>query len=276
VNCIKEQRTVLKPFLSSHGASFSLRIHNTDVSLLLYDGFDWTRTRKTIEKEVKEMRIRLTKIKQLVAKGQTQDPLTEQTGALLFNSIYVGLEQDPTQLEPDDLVAAIDEELNDDFDEIATQSSWQSLPPPHAGTSPPAPAPTSMGIPRQKSTRLHGRRLTRAKESSIEICLHNLEAEVDKYLPNDVLISRTHVTVKDIEILDHIKTSTWSKFLTGKHSDSRGNVRETDSNMVKIELRTVRSAPGHTSEEARLKVGTLLMRFRLQNLNRPDRLRCFP
>jgi autophagy-related protein 2 len=62
------------------------------------------------------------------------------------------------------------------------------------------------------------------------------------------------VTVRNLEILDHIKTSTWQKFLTELRSDSRGNIRETDSNMVRVELRTVRPVQNHPSEEARLRV----------------------
>lgn len=217
--------------------------------LMLYDGYDWSSTRSTIEREAKEMKIRLAKIKQLVANGQTQDPIIEEAGALLYNSIYVGLDQNMEELGPEAFVAAIDEELADDNDETATQSSWQSLPPPPTG---PPPSTT----PRKRTAQLRGRRLLRSKGPSIEIKLSGLRMEIDNYLPNDVLISRTFAVVKELEILDHIKTSTWQKFLTGMQSDSRGNVRETDSNMVKVEIRSVRSAPGHSSEEARLKVRT--------------------
>lgn len=61
--------------------------------------------------------------------------------------------------------------------------------------------------------------------------------------------------MEDVEIFDHIKTSTWKKFLTSSRSDSRGNIRETGSNMVRVELRTVHPVPNHPSEEARLRVG---------------------
>ena len=221
--------------------TLKVHIHDCNVTLLLYDGYDWVRTRKTIEEEVKEMRRRLTKIRQLVANGQTQDPSVEETSTLLFNSVYIGLEQDLDELEPGALIAAIDEELNDDADN-ESQSSWQSLRPP------------STGKPRVRSTRVHGKRLTRSRGPSIEFKLSGLDAEVDQYRPDERFVSRTFVTVKDVEILDHIKTSTWQKFLTELRSDSRGNVRETDSNMVRIELRTVRPVQNNPSEEARLRV----------------------
>ena len=186
------------------------------------------------------MRRRLTKIRQLVANGQTQDPSIEETSALLFNSVYIGLEQDVDGLEPGALIAAIDDELNEVENE--SQSSWQSLRPPVAGK------------PQIRSARVRGKRLTRSRGPSIEFMLSGLDTEVDYYRPEEAFVSRTLATVRDLEILDHIKTSTWKKFLTELRSDSRGNVRETESNMLRVELRTVRPVPSDPSEEARLRV----------------------
>ncbi|KAJ7219339.1 hypothetical protein GGX14DRAFT_591678 [Mycena pura] len=225
-----------------------LRVHKGDIYLFLYDGYDWAKTRKTIEGEVKEMRRRLAKIRQLVAGGQSQDPTFEETGTLLFNSVYIGLEQDVDELEPAALIAAIDEELRDDFD-TTSQSSWQSL------------RPSAGSQPRTRSLKVHGKRLTRAKSPSIEFQLLGVESEVDQYHPDEPIVSRTFVTVKDLEILDHIKTSTWRKFLTELRSDSHGNVRETDSNMVRVDLRSVRPVLGHPSEEARLRAKILPLRL---------------
>uniref|UniRef100_A0A8H7Y1H7 Autophagy-related protein 2 n=1 Tax=Psilocybe cubensis TaxID=181762 RepID=A0A8H7Y1H7_PSICU len=229
---------------------FSLKILDSDFTLFLYDGYDWVQTRRTIEEEVKEMRKRLAKIRQLVANGQIQEPMMEDTSALLYNSVHIGLEDDEDLLgEPSALIAAIDEELKDDMD-TASQSSWQSLRPSNAG-----------GKSRARSLRIHGKKLTRAKTPSMEFCLAGVNAEFDQYQPEDPLVSRAFVTVKDLEILDHIKTSTWKKFLTELRSDSRGNIRETDSHMVRIELRTVRPVSGNSSEEARLRAKILPLRL---------------
>lgn len=195
------------------------------------------------------MRKRLAKIRQLVANGQIQDPTVEDTSALLFNSVHIGLEQDEDALEdPAVLIAAIDEELKDDLD-ATSQSSWQSLRTPNSNKS------------RNRSTRVHGKRLTRSKTPSIEFNFMGLQTEFEQYGPKDPLVSRTLVTVKNLEILDHIKTSTWKKFLTELRSDSHGNVRETGSNMVRIELQGVRPVLGHSSKEFRLKVGDATARI---------------
>ncbi|KAG6336408.1 hypothetical protein ID866_2681 [Astraeus odoratus] len=205
--------------------SLRVRVHDADITLFLHDGYDWPRTRRIIEKEIKEMRKKLARIRQLVATGQTQEPIEEETSAMLFNSIHIGLEQDLDNMDPDTLIAAIDSR------------------------------------PRSAPTRIHGKRLTRSKGPSIEIHLSGLNAEVDHYRPGETLVSRSLFLVKDLEILDHIKTSTWRKFVTALRNDSRGNIRETDSNMARVELLTVRPSPHHPAEEARLRVKILPLRL---------------
>ncbi|KAI0362114.1 hypothetical protein OH77DRAFT_20625 [Trametes cingulata] len=237
---------------SSYGdTTFRMRVHDFYVTAFLYDGYDWARTRKIIEEKAREMRRKLAKIRQLVASGQTPDPSVEETNTLLFNSVYIGLEHNLDELEPGALIAAIDEELNEDF-ETTTQSSWQSL----------KPQPlSSPGRGGSHATKAHRRRLRRSKGPSIEFRLMGLDAEVDNYRDDASLVSRILATIKDVEILDHIKTSTWKKFLTSLQTDSRGNVRESDSNMVRVELRTLHPVPGHPSEEARLRAKILPLRL---------------
>ncbi|KAJ8078907.1 autophagy- protein 2 [Marasmius tenuissimus] len=224
-----------------------VRARNSDVNVYLYDGYDWVYTRRTIENEVKEMRKRLAKIRQLVANGQAQETDSEETSALLFNSVYIGLQQDANELEPDALMAAIDEELKHDL-ETASQGSWQTL-----------PAPSSK--PTGQSTRATSRRLTRSKGPSIEFQVQGLNATFDQYKPNEQLVSKLFATVENLEILDHIKTSTWKKFLTALRSDSKGNIRETGSSMVRVELRTLKPVADDPSEEARLRLKVLPLRL---------------
>ncbi len=220
-----------------------VRATNCDATLFLYDGYDWARTRRIIEEEAKNMRRRLAKIRQLVAEGQTPDPSVEETNTLLFNSVYLGLEHNVDELEPGALISAIDAELNDDF-ETASQSSWQSL----------QPQPTSPGGKSGSKRTRRSKASRRSRGPSIEFKLMGVSAEVDQYRDHPTIASRTLITVHNIEILDHIKTSTWRKFLTALWLDSKGNIRETDSNMARIELRKVYPASGNPIQEARLRV----------------------
>ena len=226
-------------------------MQNCDMTVSLYDGYDWLRTRKVIEDEVRAIRRRLVKIRQLLASGQTPDDSIEETSAMLFNSVYIGLPQDPDELEPGALIAAIDAELNDDpGTEAESQSSWQSFKQkPHQGG--------------QKSPGVQVKKLSRSRHSRIEFCLNGIQAEVNQFHNNVPLVSRVLVTVRDMEILDHIKTSTWKKFLTELRTDFRGNVRETASNMVRVELRIVRPAPELPTEEGRLRVSVIAPNVRV-------------
>lgn len=218
-----------------------MRVRECDVNVLLYDGYDWVRTQKTIETGIKTMRRRLAKIRQLLATGQTPDETVEETHAVLFNSVYIGLPPEADELEPAALIVAIDDELNEDI-ETASQSSWQTFNQPHQ----PKPRTTSGG--RTKS-------LARSRGPQVEFCLHGLRAEFDQFIPDESLASRVLATVHQLEILDHIKTSTWKKFLTELREDVKGNVRETDADMVRVELRNVHPIPDSPIEEGRFRVG---------------------
>ncbi|KAI0797999.1 hypothetical protein C8Q75DRAFT_709658 [Abortiporus biennis] len=254
---IEHYYNTLPPDANDEGAQYGettlrVRVRDCDVTLFLYDGYDWARTRRIIEEEEKKMRRKLAKIRQLVANGQTPDPSVEETNTLLFNSVYIGLDHNVDELEPGALLAAIDDELDDDAD-TASQSSWQSLKPQAAPASP-GRAPSIHRSRRHKA-------MKRSKGPSIEFKLLNLSAEIDNYRDHPELASRTLIMLRDIEILDHIKTSTWKKFLTSLRTDSKGNVRETDSYMARVELRKVYPVPGNPAEEARLRAKILPLRL---------------
>jgi autophagy-related protein 2 len=228
--------------------AFSLNVQNCDVTVRLHDGYDWEKTRIAIEQGRKAVRRRLEKIRQLLASGQVPDESVEDTHAVLFNSIYLGLRQDFDDMEPEAMIAAIDQELAEDGGDTATVSSWQTL----AGQG---VRPTH----KRQASKASGknRRLTRSRGPRIEIRLRELTASINQFKPSEPTAMRALVTVRDLEILDHIKTSTWSSFLTGMAADSRGNVRETGSNMVRAELCVVRPVQDRSVEEGRLKVRSL-------------------
>lgn len=229
--------------ISDSLSSIVVRVSNCDIRVLLYDGYDWGRTKKAIQTQIKNVKRRLAKIRQLLASGQTCDPDSDDLNTTLFNSVYVGLDQDVSELEGDELAAAIDEELND-ASEYGSESSWQSF------RKRPVVEPKGEKRPSSLSTR----NLDRSRSPSIEFSVQGLSAAFDQYLPNQPLVSKVLVTIRDFEILDHIRTSTWSKFLTAMLKDSRGNVRESESNMVKVELQTLQPVRGRSEQEARLRV----------------------
>ncbi|WVQ70336.1 uncharacterized protein L199_008562 [Kwoniella botswanensis] len=241
-----------------------IRVNECNIKILLHDGYDWQRTRKAIEDEIRAVRRRLEKIRQLLASGQKADEsmnFETSTKSVLFNSIYIGLEgKNSSEMNNEALIAAIDEEL-DDLNETeveSTASSWQTLP--------------STGVPgggvrqsiRKSKMRLKGKKLSRSKKPQIEINLTSLRSSID-FFPStssrqEMISSKIEVKVKEMEILDHIKTSTWKKFLMSMKSDNRGNVRETESDMIRIELKGITLEEGG-EEELRLRAKILPLRL---------------
>ncbi|EJT98304.1 hypothetical protein DACRYDRAFT_110744 [Dacryopinax primogenitus] len=239
---------LLKPSPELADSRFRLRIRDCDLTFSMHDGYDWAPTRKAIEEEVKAVRRRLAKIRQLLAEGQTPDESVEDAGATLFNSVYIGLPPDADDLDTEGLIAAIDQELNDEAETASQASSWSSFP-----RSSPRPQP--------RSSRSKGKRLTRSHGARIQFCASGLSVEFDQMGSRDPLGSRLLIMSRNFEILDHIKTSTWKKFLTDLHTDLRGNVREAGADMVRVELRSVRPKPDEPTEEARLRAKLLPLKL---------------
>ncbi|KZO99279.1 hypothetical protein CALVIDRAFT_534256 [Calocera viscosa TUFC12733] len=239
---------LLKPSPELSDSRFRLRLRDCDLTFNMHDGYDWAPTRKVIEDEVKAVRRRLAKIRQLLASGQTPDESIEEASATLFNSVYIGLPPETDDLDAEALIAVIDQELNDEAETASQASSWSSFP----KGSPPRLHPRS---------RAKGKRLTRSHGARIQFCATGLALEYDQMGSRDPLASRMLITARNFEILDHIKTSTWKKFLTDMHTDLRGNVRETGADMVRVELCSVRPKPDEPTEEARLKAKLLPLKL---------------
>jgi len=193
------------------------------------------------------MRRKLLRIRQIISTGEAPHEEIEDAHTTLFNSVYIGLPPEAEDLEGDALLAAIDEQL-EGTDETASQGSWQTLDKLHI------PSTITGTVSRQQEAKAPAPRLARSKRPSIQFCFYGIAAEYDIYPADAEIASRLLFTAKDVEILDHIKTSTWRKFLSQMREDSRGNVRETDSNMLRLELVNVRPVAGDSSEETRLRV----------------------
>ncbi|GAA5935848.1 Atg2p [Sporobolomyces koalae] len=232
-----------------------LRLTNTNLSVQLHEGYDWLTTRKTIEEEARAVRRRLEKIRQLLASGQTPDASAENASVLMFGSHQLGLPPGANEMTPKDLLAAIDEELNqdpaDEGDSASTAaSSWQTFPGGRSRSEagPGKPASTAVGRGRK--------RLTRSKACAIEINVRGLNANFDSFstdspsiTPATVassdaprLATKISVEVDSFDILDNIKTSTWRKFLTEMRAADGGLVRASGSPMVKLEIQTLKPA----------------------------------
>ncbi|GAA5828512.1 hypothetical protein JCM11251_000826 [Rhodosporidiobolus azoricus] len=268
---LAEPRVEEKDF-SAPASKIRCRLVNTDLAIHLHEGYDWFTTRKAIEEETKAIRRRLEKIRQLLASGQTPDGSAEKDASvLMFGSLQLGLPPGARELAPKDLLAAINEELNDspNSDAVSTTSSWQTFPGGSGDTSSSArrPAPAVVGKSRKK--------LTRSRTFAMQINLRGVSASYDAYsvapasspgrsmytsmlLPTarSQLASKLAVDVSSLDIIDNIRTSTWRKFLTELRPNDGGQVRATGAPMAKVEMSTVRPIEGvkNAKEEILLKI----------------------
>lgn len=252
-----------RPLSSAPASRIRLRISDTDISIHLYEGYDWINTRRAIEEESKAVRRRLEKIRQLLADGQTPDATAENASVLMFGSHQLGLPPGANEMAPKDLIAAIDEELEQgarDEDTVSTAaSSWQTFP---AGGARSNSAPLKKSGPAVVGR--SRKRLTRSKAFAIEVNVRGLNANFDSYSTSSSsppsstsqIASKMKVEVSSFDIIDNIKTSTWRKFLTEMRPSDGGLVRASGTPMAKFEIQTAKPAGRVNSaqEEISLKV----------------------
>lgn len=223
------------------------RLSGCDITIHIHEGYDWSSTRKAIEEKAKSVRRRLEKIRQLLASGQTPDSSGEESSVLLFGSIQLGLPPGASELPVDQLLAAINEELEEASDGASSASSWQPLP----GQPPTRRQPTLVGKSRK--------RLSRSKSYAIEVNLQEVEASFELFSPKSLLASQLRINVTTFDIIDNIRTSTWRKFLTELRASDGGTVRASGASMLRFEMNSLRSS-GKTpttptlQEEITLKV----------------------
>lgn len=211
------------------------------VTIHLHDGYDWHITRKVIEDEAKAVRRKLEKIRQLLYSGQTPDATAaEETSALLFESVQLGLPPGASELPTGELLAAINHELEQASDAGGSEatSAWQPI----AGSSASAARKRTLVGKARK-------RLTRSRTHAIEVNLRGMKLNFDAYPATNLIASRLRIDVGSFDIIDNIQTSTWRKFLTELRPSDGGIVRESGAAMVRIELDKVRSSEEATEDD---------------------------
>ncbi len=72
-------------------------------------------------------------------------------------------------------------------------------------------------------------------ELSMELKLTHCNVGLELFEQSQ-LSSRLRVTVKEFQVLDHIESSTWTKFMSSAIPSSNKRPRETDRDMIKMEL----------------------------------------
>lgn len=227
-----------------------LRVRVRDVHFIwnLFDGYDWQRTRDTISKAVKDVETKATERR---SRGSRMSPLAEDEeesviGDFLFNSIYIGI---PANKDPREL----HREINQDIDDFTSETGSYATTTTVTGAGSRQGRSTSK---REKKLRLH-----RSKHHKMTFELKGVSADLIVFPPgSEETQSSLDVRVKDLEIYDHVPTSTWKKFATYMHEAGE---KESGTSMVHLEVLTVKPVPELAASEIVLKV-------RFSVINCPD------
>jgi autophagy-related protein 2 len=223
------------------------RIKLRDFNLIwkLYDGYDWEQSKN----EVMNAYAR--------AKAQAKNGNVGGAGSSIGETSGSSLEADSNSLF-ERFLGSSPFIKNSDFDATSqTGSEVDYIVDDHSDTA--SQVSSRLGsentnIREGKRPEHSSRRLNRSKSSKLDIKLEKVNLDIDIFPNDDLLAFRMLLLIRDVEILDHIKTSAWHKFLSHMRPDNDTSPRESKSNMVRVELNSVRPTPTDSLEELRLKV----------------------
>ncbi|KAL8971490.1 MAG: hypothetical protein Q9183_001037, partial [Haloplaca sp. 2 TL-2023] len=226
-----------------------LRVRVRDVHVIwnLFDGYDWQGTRDTIGKAIADVELKaLDRISQRDRRrSQKAEDTDEESviGDFLFNSIYIGI---PANRDPRNLA----HEVNHGIEDSATET--ESTAPSALSGSPSHPSHSSPA----KHKKL---RLSRSKHHKMAFELKGVSADLVVFPPgSSETQSSIDVRVQDLEIFDHVPTSTWKKFATYMHDAGE---RESGTSMIHLEILNVRPVADLAASEIILKATVLPLRL---------------
>jgi autophagy-related protein 2 len=203
-----------------------VRVRDVHFIWNLFDGYDWNRTREVISNAVDNIE---TKASERLARSDRprssgdMDIVKEETviGDFLFNSIYIGI---PANRDPRELALAINQELNDNATE--TES---------IATTAMTAAPSRQGDAHRRRKKL---KLNRSKRHKITFELKGINVDLVTFEPGSgEALSSIDIRLRDLDIFDHVPTSTWKKFAT---YDQDAGERPMGASIAHIEILNVK------------------------------------
>lgn len=223
-----------------HGSPLRVRVRDVHFIWNLFDGYDWQRTRDTISKAVKDVEMKAAERRARTTSRLSPEDDEEESviGDFLFNSIYIGI---PANKDPRELSRAI----NHDIDDMASETGSYI-------TSTTVTGISAHHQNRPSSVRGKKLRLSRSKHHKMTFELKGISADFVVFPPDSSETQSTiDVRVNDLEIFDHIPTSTWKKFAT--YMNDAGE-RESGMSMVHLEILNVKPVAELAASEIILKV----------------------
>ncbi|MCJ1396279.1 autophagy- protein 2 [Xylographa bjoerkii] len=229
------------------GSPLRIRVRDVHIIWNLFDGYDWQHTRDTISQAVADVE---TKAAERLARKDNRksveqvDEEESVIGDFLFNSIYIGI---PANQDPRDLSRQVNRNIDDLVSEAESYATTTTI----------QGSPSRQGhAPRTKRKRL---RLQRSKHHKMTFELKGLAMDLVVFPPmSGETQSSIDIRVQDLDIFDHVPTSTWKKFATYMREAGE---RQSGSSMVHIEILNVRPVPELAASEIILKATILPLRL---------------
>jgi autophagy-related protein 2 len=217
-------------------APLKVRVRDVNIIWNLYDGYDWPRTRSVISQAVDDVEARAEERRRKPRDEDDDDDFVEED--FLFNSVWIGV---PVKEEK----GALARQINHDIDDLASETGSYAT-----STATRSTGATARPYGATKSRRRL--KLARSKHKKIAFSLMGVAVDLIVFPPDTgETINSIDVRVKDLEIFDHVPTSTWKKFVTCAISPS---ARELSRPMINLELVTVKPVTDLAASELVIKV----------------------
>ncbi|KAK0387372.1 hypothetical protein NLU13_5684 [Sarocladium strictum] len=224
-----------------------LRVSVRDVHLIwnLFDGYDWEHTRDVISQAVQEVEAKAIERQARTGPGVYEEEIEDEEtiGDFLFNSIYIGI---PANRDPQELSRAINEGLHDNATETESIAATTITASTNRTARPSGPKPKRL-------------RLQRSRRHKITFELSGVDIDMLAFPPDyGETLSSVDIRVKNLDIFDHVPTSTWKKFAT---YDQDAGEREMGTSMIHLELLNVKPLPELGASEMVVRVTILPLRL---------------
>ncbi|KAL1647671.1 autophagy-related protein 2 [Diplodia intermedia] len=216
----------------------TLRVKDVHFIWNLYDGYDWPRTREKLGQKLEEVQQRAQERRE---RGYDEDDGMSIEEDLLFGSVYIAL---PVNNTPEENRRQINRAMRGG-DDTASETSYATT-----------TASRATAHPRSRGMRL---KLERGRRPKITFELKGISADVVVFPPGSGETQNSvDVRVGDLEVNDHVPSSTWNKFVT---YDMSAGERPLGSPMIHLEMLTVRPVLNLAASELVIRVSVLPLRL---------------
>lgn len=214
------------------GTRFRLHVSDFHVTWRLHGGFDW------------EVHRREAAAAAALGKERQRQANEANQATAASASATASTSRAPVETAPTYTGDMIDEDASSDASDTASETFTEV---------------TQVPLLDSEQEDLYLRAYRRSKSAKLEAKLLHINVEAEVYEPDQRDAFRVRLGVRDVEILDHIHTSVWRKFLTAMRPDGDATPRESASSMIRVNLSSVRpDLTRRHREELRVKVIKLL------------------